>query len=254
MLESRIEFVAVESRLGAAHSQNYDCHLADADAPLLAVIDSECDDGTAGRIVRGALVGVARWLTATRGASPEDVQRALLDALRGASAEIRAIPAGAPGHRGGAAVTACACSGDTAIVAHVGDCRLYVLEAGQWVRRTKDHTLGEAIRSGAYAGSAQEEDMREMAASFQAGVLLEAVGPSEPLKVDFHCFSVATPASVLLCTRGAWLPVDPDGTGASLPFSADEHSIAGALLDRYSRDGQRDNATILVARLGKRIS
>ncbi|HET9957138.1 MAG TPA: hypothetical protein VFQ61_21725, partial [Polyangiaceae bacterium] len=58
----------VESRTGRHYTRNYDRFVADATTPLIAVVDSECDDGMSGDVVANALkrsgAGLARHLDA----------------------------------------------------------------------------------------------------------------------------------------------------------------------------------------------
>jgi PPM family protein phosphatase len=237
--------VTSESRTGRHYAQNYDRYVVDERVPLFAVIDSECDDGTAGDIVSGALLDARQRLLDAIARGPNATLELLVGTLREANATIFAIPKGEAGHRGGAAVTVCSCSGRVGVVAHVGDCRIYALEQAAWVRRSTDHTLREEVRS----GSCRPVDMATEDSSYQVGVVMRAVGIMDTLDVDTFRFSLDDCSSILLCTRGAWLPADPTGAGEPLPTCSDDTQIAAFLMERYEGSGERDNATIVVARL-----
>jgi serine/threonine protein phosphatase PrpC len=232
-----------ESRVGRAYAQNYDRHVVDETLPLFAVIDSECDDGTAGDIVSTALLDARAMLRGAMKHGPAAVEDVLVAALQTAKDTILSIPRGRPGHGGGAAVSAVSCSGDIAVIVHVGDCRLYVMEEQGWVRRTVDHTMLEAARVAGHPPSGSNE------VQLQRGIILRAVGVSPDLEVDTLRLPIGRGCSILLCTRGAWMPLDPSGDAKPLARSLEGSQVASFVMDRYVRDGERDNATVVVAQL-----
>ncbi len=228
--------LSAESHTGKFYELNYDRHIAEASVPLFAVVDSECDDGLAGDTVISALLRARPELASARTA--DDLQRLLVDALHGAQKALFALR-----HPGGAAVTVVASSDDVLVAAHVGDCRLYVEEAAGWVRRTSDHTMREQVRA---AGQSPVgfESARE-----QVGIVTKVVGLTPETSVDTLQLRLTAPTHILLCTRGAWMPLDPDGDAAPLPSSLAADQLADFVLGRYCEHGQRDNATLIVARL-----
>jgi serine/threonine protein phosphatase PrpC len=230
----------MESRVGRSYERNYDRYFADEHAPLFAVADSECDDGTAGDIVCSELGRACDSLPEASRIGPDAVRDVLTRALHAANAAIRRIPKGVPGYGGGAAVTAFSCVRDVGIAVHVGDCRLYVLERDEWVRVTSDHTLREAKLSGEYP-------LDESEAASDASVILRAVGVTEPMRVDECRFPIDPERTVMLCTRGAWQPMDMNGDGE--PIRAATNDLLPLMMRRYSEDGERDNATVVVVRV-----
>jgi serine/threonine protein phosphatase PrpC len=238
------------TRAGRAYAQNFDRQVIDEALPLFAVMDSECDDGTAGDIVSAALLDSRRALLVARERGSAAVRDVLVGAVRAAHDRIVAIPRGTPGNAGGAAVTALSSSGDTAVVVHVGDCRLYLREEAGWVRRTTDHTLREEARNAGDALSDFAQRGPFADPRFQVGVVLSVVGLSRQLsRIDTVQFPIDGPCSVLLCTRGAWMPLDPSGEATPLPGSLDATEVARFVLAHYERAGERDNATVVVAQL-----
>jgi len=232
--------VACETRVGRYFERNYDRHLADVTAPLFAVVDSECDDGNAGDTVVASLLDARNDLIRATNESPDAVEKVLTEALQAAHRSIEKIPKGARGYGGGASVTAFSACGDVGIVAHVGDCRLYVRRREGWIRRTEDHTLLEQKRD---HGIASTDPMREL------GIITRVVG-FPPTSIDTPRFQIAAQTEVLLCTRGAWMPTDPTGAAAPLPANLDGARAAELLLENYTRSGETDNATFVLAVLG----
>lgn len=238
-MRMQCRLLASDTRIGRLFERNYDRCVTDDGLPLLAVIDSECDDGTTGDIVVRKLSEAREALRRAAEQSGDALQEALLAALRDALQTIITIPPGAPGHGGGSSVTLLACAGGTAVVVHVGDGRLYVKQDEGWVRKTSDHTLLEAARA---AGGAPP-------VAWHGGIITRVVGVMAKLDADAFQFPVNQPLTVLLCTRGGWMPLDPDGDAKPLPGSLDGAAVAGFVWDRYVEDGERDNATVVVAQL-----
>lgn len=232
--------VACETRLGRCFEYNYDRHLADVTVPLFAVVDSECDDGNAGDTIVASLLDARSDLIRATDDSPDAVEKVLTEAIWAAHRSIETIPKGARGHAGGAAVTALSACGDVGIVAHVGDCRLYVRQREGWIRKTEDHTLLEQKR---VHGIEPTDPRRDL------GIITRVVG-FPPSSIDTLRFQIARPMEVLLCTRGAWAPTDPTGVAAPLPENLDGASAVELLLENYTRSGETDNATLVLAVLG----
>src|SRR6476469_3649242 len=220
-----------DSRIGVLFDRNYDRSVVDEDVPLFAVIDSECDDGTTGEMVAAALRAARPKLRAAMDVGADDVESVLVGALQTAKERILSIPKGAPGYAGGSSVTAVACAGDVAVVAHVGDCRLYVQERDGWVRKTRDHTLLEDGRLPALPAALAGLDE-----SMFRAVITRVVGVVSNLEVDTLRLPLNQGSTLLLCTRGAWLPLDPAGAAKPLPGALDAAQIAAYVMDSYVRD------------------
>jgi hypothetical protein len=84
---------------------------------------------------------------------------------------------------------------------------------------------------------------------YQRDVITNTVGLSPRLHLDLELVPLQSSLEILLVTRGAWMPLDPEGSACPLPGSVDAGAIGLFVLDRYLRDGERDNATLIVARL-----
>ena len=232
------ELLFAESQLGRYHTLNNDRWLAEPSVSLFAVADSECDEGLAGDTVVNALSHASQALGRLSAPAVHLVHALLVDALKQAHHALFDAS-----HTGSAAVTAIACARDALIVAHVGDCRLYVREASGWVRRTRDQTL---LEQNIEAGIAPEDgDARLQERSIITNVL--GVGPQ--LRVDAEIVPMSGTTEILLCTRGAWMPLDPSGSAPPLPGALDAEHIGPFVFGRYREDGEQDNATVLVVRL-----
>jgi serine/threonine protein phosphatase PrpC len=93
----------------------------------------------------------------------------------------------------------------TLSLAHVGDGRLYLDTGAGWRRLTRDSSPAPEVTS----------------------------------------VSVSTGSTILLCTDGAWRPIDPLGDGASLPRSPEQ--LFETIHERHHTDGARDDASFVIA-------
>jgi serine/threonine protein phosphatase PrpC len=166
-----VRLLFAESRTGRFYDNNFDRYIADVNIPLLAVVDSEFNDGFAGDTLVSALLEARPALSNAR--TSDDAQRLLVGALRRTHAALFA-----KGHKGGAAVTVVTCVADILVGAHVGDCRLYVREPHGWVRKTHDHTLREQTREAGLPLPDAEERRR------YSGIITRTIGLTQDVVVD----------------------------------------------------------------------
>jgi serine/threonine protein phosphatase PrpC len=121
---------------------------------------------------------------------------------------------------------------------------LYARELGGWVRKTRDHTLLEQMVA-AGTPPVDAESRRNF-----LGVILRTVGVCPRVEVETRVLPLHSAMDILLCTRGAWMPLDPNGDAQPLPGSLEPEHVKDFVLEHYRRDGERDNATLIVARVG----
>lgn len=243
----RCRLLACETQIGRFYDRNYDRHVADVELPLLAVADSECDDGTAGDIVLRTLSEAREDLRRAGEGSADALQEALVGTMLDAHRTIFRLHETDRHYGGGASATAISCAAGMAVVVHVGEGRLYAKESEGWVRKTTDHTLLEMMRA---AGVAPKDAEQE---AWYGGIVAAVLGLRPDPGLQVFQFPVAPSHCVLLCTPGAWRPLDPTGLAQPLPASLDGAGVARFVWDQYSAAGERDNATVLVAELAPAV-
>jgi serine/threonine protein phosphatase PrpC len=243
----KCRLLACETRIGRIYERNYDRHVADEQLPLLAVVDSENDDGTAGDMVLRTFAAARDDLRRAGARGGDALQEALVKAILDANEAIFQLHATNPRYGGGASVTAVCFAAGVAAVAHVGECRLYVNEADGWVRTTTDQTLLQLFRAAGHSPPGLPAPLSER---WYGGIIYAGVGLSAKPEVQAFQLPVEEPRTVLLCTAGAWQPLDPGHDGKPLPASLDGAAVARFVWDQYTRAGERDNGTVLVAEVG----
>jgi serine/threonine protein phosphatase PrpC len=86
--------------------------------------------------------------------------------------------------------------GDQALVAHVGDGRVYLIRGGRWYQLTRDHTRAEEMRQ---SGQWKEEQLKK--SPFRQE-LTRAIGVSEAILADLFCVPLHAGDVILMCSNG----------------------------------------------------
>jgi serine/threonine protein phosphatase PrpC len=128
--------------------------------------------------------------------------------------------------------------GDLALIAQVGDSRIYRIRAGKAEQITEDHTL---VAWQLKKGLITDEEARH---SRQKNVITRAVGSREYVQVDTRLLTVDAGDRFLLCSDGlhGYIGEMEIAEAMSLPGS---ESIA-KLIDMANQRGGRDNITAVV--------
>jgi serine/threonine protein phosphatase PrpC len=143
----------------------------------------------------------------------------------------------------GTTVTMAYCLGSELFVAHVGDCRCYLLRQDQLQPLTRDHTLAEElVRRGALR---PEEAARHQ----YRHVVTNAVGGREPgIDVEVHKVGLQAGDLLLLCSDGLTEMLPKDRVTAVLQAEDDPKAACERLVTEANERGGRDNITVVVAR------
>jgi PPM family protein phosphatase len=128
--------------------------------------------------------------------------------------------------------------GPSAVVGHVGDCRLYLIRHGKAHRLTDDHTLTAwQLRTGMITEA-------EALESPYRNTLTRALGSHESVRVDTLFVEVAGGDVLLLCSDGLPMHVTDDELAARVA-ATDSASIAGQLVALANQRGGKDNVTVV---------
>ena len=132
-------------------------------------------------------------------------------------------------------------SGAKALVAHVGDSRVYLFRSGQLQRITIDHSLVEEyLRLGKIT---QEE-----AKSFpQKNIILRALGQQKIIDVEINAFQPQPGDLFLLCSDGLSGMVSDEMMQAILQKTSNLDVAAKKLIDTANANGGIDNVTVILA-------
>jgi len=233
---------------GRVRSTNEDAFHVDTAAGLFIVADG-MGGGPAGELAAKIVVEILPSLLERRRQTAPNpggfsASRALTDALIEISEQLYARAQSVPGLSGmGAATVVALIEGTTASIAHLGDCRAYLLRGHLLQRLTKDHSMAQLLVDAGELtdASARKHPLRSHLSRF--------VGIPGETKPDFTSLNLEPGDRILLCSDGLTGMVDDgqllkllNGTEVLVPSCQD--LIAAANLA-----GGRDNITVVLVSL-----
>jgi serine/threonine protein phosphatase PrpC len=168
-----------------------------------------------------------------------EIAQALQQAIEAASAEVRKLGQADPKKRGMATTAATALIAyDHAILAHVGDSRIYLIRKGRIHQLTDDHTMAaEMKRTGLWT---DEKAKR----SPYANTLTRAIGMQESVQVDLLQVELTPGDRLLLCSDGLTSYLDPSEL---LLFTqkSDLTTVPSEMIDLAKNRGGHDNISVI---------
>jgi serine/threonine protein phosphatase PrpC len=171
--------------------------------------------------------------------------RDLVDrAVRRASAEIRERSHAEPDKHGmGTTIEVAIITGAEAFLAHVGDCRTYLIRGGQAAQLTTDHTVAETMRR---AGVITDEQAH---LSPLRSALASALGVAETFSIDHLSVPLQPGDRLLLCSDGLYDFFTPAEIATRIPPHGGLGALASLVEEARTRDGH-DNITGIVMEVG----
>jgi len=239
--------------IGKKRARNEDSFLVDNELGLFVVADGmggHVGGDVAAAIAIETVLGVVRAGKSTLDearSAPVDIVPVLWlaeDAARQASRAVHDRAVEEPSLEGmGCTLTVLLAVGEKAVMAHVGDSRLYLVREGRAFQVSDDHTLAqELISSGLMKAS-------EVTESHLGNVLTRAIGIEEEVHVDVRVLDLRPGDRFLLCSDGLTAYVhDPEWLAAKLD-GLDSEAAPDALIRFANESGGRDNVTVVVARV-----
>ena len=133
-------------------------------------------------------------------------------------------------------------AGPRALVAHVGDSRVYLFRNRQLQRITIDHSLVEEYLR---MGKITEEEAKNFP---QKNIILRALGQQQQIEVEIHVWEPQAGDIFLLCSDGlSGMITDEAMQGIMQKQGADLDAAAKKLIDTANANGGADNVTVILA-------
>ncbi len=143
----------------------------------------------------------------------------------------------------GTTCTAALMLGQALYIAHVGDSRAYLFEAGGLRTLTNDHsTVGRLIE----LGQLSPEDAREHPLRNQ---LYRTVGQQPQVQVDFVYQPIKNSTHLLICSDGLWGMVEDDEIESVLKAYTWPQEACHELIKRANEAGGDDNISAVIVSL-----
>jgi serine/threonine-protein kinase len=147
-----------------------------------------------------------------------------------------------PGGKMATTMTACLFRHNEVTIGHVGDCRVYMLQAGQIRRLTNDHSYaGVQLKLGLV-------NVQEAASSEFRSVLTRSVGQEPTIRVDVHVAQVRPGDVIVQCCDGVWSKIT-EGEILSVASKMTPSDAARELVRLAEKRNADDNLTVQVVRV-----
>jgi serine/threonine protein phosphatase PrpC len=139
-------------------------------------------------------------------------------------------------------LTACLFRHNEVTIGHVGDCRVYILQAGQIRRLTNDHSYaGVQLKLGLV-------NVQEAASSEFRSVLTRSVGQEPTIRVDVHVAQVRPGDVVVQCCDGVWSKIT-EGEILSVASKMAPAEASRELVRLAEKRNADDNLTVQIVRV-----
>lgn len=128
--------------------------------------------------------------------------------------------------------------------AHVGDSRGYEISAHMAKQITNDHSLlADAVRKGILTEEEARRDKRR-------NILLECVGITKSINIDFYTGEVVQKHTYILCSDGFWHRISEQEflhylTGAQFKDNKMLRMHLNYLVDQVKQRGEKDNISVI---------
>ncbi len=145
---------------------------------------------------------------------------------------------------GGTTITAVLIVGDQMTIAHVGDSRVYSIDAaGNLEALTRDHSLVKRLQE---LGQITPE---EAAVHPQRNVLYRALGQGEPFEPEIISTSRPNTGGLLVCSDGLWSIVKQSKIQQFLNAGKSAQETTDLLIDAANEAGGPDNISAVLIRI-----
>lgn len=239
--------------VGRVREVNEDSYLTVPEFGLYVVCDGMGGHAAGDVASKLAAETVAQSIRAQASMLQEDPDAHQCEALAGlmrhaveaASKAVFEHAQGADARGMGTTCTALLCRGSKAIMAHVGDSRLYLARSGQLHLCSQDHTyVAEAVRQGIMT-------WEEAAESGYGNIVTRAVGPQASVLVDTLIFDLLPGDTMLLCSDGLHGYFNDEFELVRLLQQDELEPIAQQLVDLANERGGDDNITAVTLRIAE---
>ncbi len=238
--------LAVISDVGKRRSENQDAYAYAISQKVALYMVADGMGGARGGATASALAVKHITENAFDAGQSIDLER-LRTAIAGSNSRIYARSQEDPNLFGmGTTIASLLVTGERAIIAHVGDSRVYRLRQGEFAQLTRDHTLVQELVD---TGTIQE---KEAAQHPIAHMLTRSLGPAEIIGVEARMVDepLVGGERFLLCSDGLYNHVGFEQLKAILSEGSTDQAVK-ELIAKALEGGGSDNVTALVVEIAK---
>ena len=233
--------VSALSDVGCVRTNNEDAFGYDEALGIFVVCDG-MGGMASGEVASSRAVAAIVSSFAESAGSGVPISTRLLHAINTANADVWENGQ-IPENKGmGTTTVAAAVDGDKLIIGNVGDSRAYIVQDGQCVQLTVDHSyINELIRNGTLTiENAHSADLRGL-----ESVITRAVGVAAEVQPDFFSVDLKPGTAILLATDGLTRYLQPDEIASVLHASPFESACTN-LIDLAKQRGGHDNISCIL--------
>jgi len=174
-------------------------------------------------------------------ATPNDIRDILVAAAQQANRNVFELSVSNREYSGmGTTFSACAIIGNTLVVAHIGDSRIYTISPGGITQITTDHTyVEEMVQAGKISRSEARTHPRR-------NVLTKVLGCDPMTAADGTIHSLEGVDSVLLCSDGLTDMITDEQILEIVTQNTSIEARSEVLINAANQEGGRDNITAII--------
>ncbi len=212
-----------------------------AEDAAFAVVCDGMGGANAGKVAStNAAKGIADYVERSyrAGMTAAELEKLLRNAIASANIELYDMAMNNPSYAGmGTTAVAAVAAGETAVIAHVGDSRIYLF-GEELTQLTRDHSIVQTLVE---SGKISPEDARVHP---RKNVITRAIGVEETVAVDTEQFPFRSGDRLLLCTDGLTNELDA-GEITEILKNVPEDCAPDRLVDAANTHGGKDNITVV---------
>ncbi len=228
---------------GKVRTENQDAYFADktTDGAAFAVVCDGMGGANAGNVAsETAAKRISEYFFKSYrdGMSAEDTEKIVKNAVVSANIELYDMSVNDPKLSGmGTTVVLAFVKDGTAVIAHVGDSRIYLVN-DRITQLTRDHSVVQSLIE---SGKITPEDAKFHP---RKNVITRALGAEEEVSVDTSLVGLSEGETLLLCTDGLTNFLD-DSDILDIFKNTDIAETADSLVERANQNGGGDNITVV---------
>lgn len=229
---------------GMVRTANQDAFFAESldDETAFAVVCDGMGGAKAGNIAsENAVKSISGYIERSYNGAfgTESIEKMLKNAIVSANIELYDMAVSNPLFSGmGTTVVLAFVKGETAVIAHAGDSRIYLVNDGI-KQLTRDHSVVQSLIE---SGKITPDDAKVHP---KKNVITRAVGAEENIAVDTAVLKIGEGDTLLLCTDGLTNYLD-DADILNSVKTVRPSEIPDTLVDRANKNGGGDNITVVV--------
>ena len=228
---------------GQVRSENQDAYIAATltDQAAFAVVCDGMGGANAGNIAsQNAVKIISDYILRSfrEDMSADDLDKLLRNAITSANMVLYDMSIHTEAYAGmGTTVAAAIVCGQTVVIAHVGDSRIY-LAGCKLIQLTRDHSVVQSLLE---SGKITKEDAKVHP---RKNIITRALGAEETVAVDTDILSFKEEESLLLCTDGLTNYLEP-GDILEVFKTVTAECVPDRLVDLANAHGGGDNITVV---------